>query len=185
MSETNQPIEDSVHQEELSESQEEIVALQQIEADILTIEPELLSRLDAPERKRLVAGIISVVTKRTTSIYQKFHSGPLPSPQTLKEYGSVVESAPERIIQQFELQADHRRKMEDKVISAQLGESKTGQWMGFILGLLFLGVSAGLILTGHEVSGTVLGTIDLVSLVALFVIGRKVQKEDLEEKDQD
>jgi hypothetical protein len=49
-------------------------------------------------------------------------------------------------------------------------------WAGlisaFVLALSFLGVSAWLIFAGHEVSGTILGTVDLVALVTVFITGR-------------
>lgn len=167
------------------ESEEELIEIDQIEQAMLKVDPDLISRFNEPERKRLIAGLVGVVTQRTISIISRVHSGPLPAPQTLKEYGDVVQSAPERIIQQFELQANHRRQLEDKVITAQLKESGVGQWMGFIICFLFLGVSAALILSGHDVSGTILGTVDIVALVSLFVLGKRSQKEDLSEKDKE
>jgi hypothetical protein len=49
-------------------------------------------------------------------------------------------------------------------------------WAGlisaFIITLAFLSVSGWLIFTGHEVSGTILGTVDIVGLVTVFVTGR-------------
>jgi hypothetical protein len=49
-------------------------------------------------------------------------------------------------------------------------------WVGmitaFTLALAFLGVSAWLISTGHEVSGTILGTVDLVALTTVFITRR-------------
>jgi hypothetical protein len=49
-------------------------------------------------------------------------------------------------------------------------------WAGlttaFILALSFLGVSAWLIYSGFGVGGTILGTVDLVALVTVFITGR-------------
>lgn len=46
-------------------------------------------------------------------------------------------------------------------------------WAGivsaFLLSVAFLVVAGWLILGDHEVSGTILGTVDLVSLVAIFI----------------
>ncbi len=44
---------------------------------------------------------------------------------------------------------------------------------GLIVALAFLGVSGWLISDGHELAGSILGTVDLVALVTVFVIGRK------------
>lgn len=48
----------------------------------------------------------------------------------------------------------------------------TGLIMAFILALSFLAVSAWLINSGNAVSGTIIGTVDLVALVTVFITGR-------------
>jgi uncharacterized membrane protein len=49
--------------------------------------------------------------------------------------------------------------------------SNVGQLFGFIIALAFLLVSAWLINGGHEVAGVILGSVDLVALVTVFVYG--------------
>ncbi len=59
---------------------------------------------------------------------------------------------------------------------ARVRRSTMGLVAGFAIAILFLAGSVWLVSEGHGVEGTVLGTIDLVALVALvalFVIGRK------------
>ena len=55
-------------------------------------------------------------------------------------------------------------------------------WAGltaaFTLALSFLGVSAWLIYYGHEVGGTILGTVDLVALVTVFITGRAIGRAE-------
>jgi hypothetical protein len=48
-----------------------------------------------------------------------------------------------------------------------------GLTAGFLVTLAFLGVAGWLINGDHEWSGTVLGSVDLVALVTVFVLGRK------------
>ena len=50
--------------------------------------------------------------------------------------------------------------------------SYAGLVSAFILALTFLGAATSLIFCGHEVGGTVLGTVDLVALVTVFITGR-------------
>ena len=51
------------------------------------------------------------------------------------------------------------------------------QWAGLVFGFLvtlaFLAVATYLIQNGHDVAGTILGSVDLVALVAVFVAGRR------------
>ncbi|MET9002745.1 hypothetical protein [Amycolatopsis sp. NPDC004169] len=53
-------------------------------------------------------------------------------------------------------------------------------WVGmifaFVLAVLFLAASVLLIMNDHEVSGTILGTVDLVALVTVFIMGRQGAK---------
>jgi hypothetical protein len=53
------------------------------------------------------------------------------------------------------------------------------EWWGLIFGLVitlsFLGCATYIILQGQPVAGTILGSIDLVALVAIFVLRRKQQ----------
>ena len=54
--------------------------------------------------------------------------------------------------------------------------------MGFIIAVLVLGCAFGAIALGHSVSGTILGSIDLVALVSVFVYGKTSQRTDLSAK---
>jgi hypothetical protein len=51
--------------------------------------------------------------------------------------------------------------------------AQRGQLFGFLIAMLFLGASTAVVLAGHDVAGTILGTIDLVALVTVFVVGRR------------
>jgi hypothetical protein len=49
----------------------------------------------------------------------------------------------------------------------------TGLFLGFVTAMAFLAVSAWLISGGQPVAGTILGSVDLVALVTVFVVGRR------------
>jgi len=55
-------------------------------------------------------------------------------------------------------------------------------WLGFIIAILFLGVSAGLIAADRQVAGVILGSVDLTALVGVFVFGRIDQRRERVEK---
>lgn len=46
-----------------------------------------------------------------------------------------------------------------------------GQWSGLLVALCVICCSTFLVAGGHEISGTVLGTVDVVALVARFLSG--------------
>ena len=77
-----------------------------------------------------------------------------------------------------QLPAGTLEKLVEHQMSMERAELRL-EWAGLIsaltIALSFLAVSAGLIVGGHEVSGTLLGTVDLVALATVFVKGRQQQ----------
>ena len=72
-------------------------------------------------------------------------------------------------VQRLEKLLDHQMTLERR----QQNLEWAGLISALIIALSFLAVSAGLIAAGHEVGGTVMGTVDLVALVSVFVVGRR------------
>jgi len=53
-------------------------------------------------------------------------SGPVPSPEMLREYGNILENGAERVFRMAEAQAVHRREMERIVLLGGVGSSSWG-----------------------------------------------------------
>ncbi len=136
------------------------------------LKEELKAVPDEQKRQRIAALISETI----------LHIGPLPAPETLGQYNDVLPGLAERIVKMTENQNNHRIKQEDKVISSQVFLSKRGQLFGFILAIIFFFVAGFLGYTGHDWIAGELGTIDVVGLVAVFVLGRKQQTKELKEK---
>ncbi len=134
-----------------------------------------LNDMPEPQRKAVEAIMVGMSVKR------RFR-GPLPSPEMLKEYEQALPGCAERIVSQFEKQAQHRMDMEKKVIPEDQRQSSVGQIFGFILALTFLLVAGILIYYDHDTAGTILGTVDLVALVSIFVIGKYHQRREDQDK---
>lgn len=63
-------------------------------------------------------------------------------------------------------------RLQEREMTFRHVQTYLGLATGLLISFAFLGTSAWLIVTGHEVSGTVLGTVDLVALATVFVTGR-------------
>lgn len=72
-----------------------------------------------------------------------------------------------------ETQQEHRIAIEKISVDRSFDEAKLGQIFGFIIALAFLIASTYIIAIGQPVAGTILGAVDLVTLVAVFVYGRQ------------
>ena len=110
--------------------------------------------------------------------------GPIPPPELLKAYNEIVPDGANRIFVMAEKQSSHRIELESIVIN---GDNKRANWglaTGFTIGIVMIVLSFILVLYGHDVSGTVLGSIDLTALVGLFVYGRHVKVKELQRRDE-
>src|SRR3990172_9810621 len=130
----------------------------------ITEDPEI------PEtKKKKILGVIRAITISRSSSF----SGPIPPPEILKGCNEVVKDGGERIVVMAEKQSGHRIDLENYAIKEELKQSRLGQVCGFVLGLVGLILATILALLGHEGIAGIFGTITIVGLVTVFVIGKK------------
>ena len=131
----------------------------------------IIHDLPEPQQKAIQAILLVISSKKET------YKSPMPTPDILNGYNKVIPNGADRILIMVENQSDHRMRMESITITRELNQSGRGQNYGLIISLSFLAVSAALIYTGHDLAGTFLGTIDLIGLVSVFILGKFYQKK--------
>lgn len=114
---------------------------------------------------------------------REIHSGPLPSPRTLKEYGEIDNNFPRVIVESFERQNNHRIEMEKRITESSIQNEKIGMILAFILA--FIGLMGGLALSYFDKIGAGITTFiaSLASLVGIFIYGKYQQSKELKMKD--
>lgn len=117
-------------------------------------------------------------------VQASFLSGPLPHPDILAKYSTVVTNGAERLMQMAENQQTHRHDLEKAVIHGNVRSEKRGQIFGLIVSVLGLAAATYLTAIGKQVVGGIIGTVDLVSLASVFVIGKTKQRSELAAKNQ-
>lgn len=117
------------------------------------------------------------VKKVVQAVSQHF-SGPVPPPHILGEYDDVQKGFAERIVMMAEKEQMHRHSIENRALQASIGTEKRGQKYAYVLSLLILFGSMGLIYSGREISGSILAGSTLIGLAYVFITGRK--REDSE-----
>jgi uncharacterized membrane protein len=105
--------------------------------------------------------------------------GPLPHPRTLAEYEQVMPGTGERILKQWETESDHRRRLErdDRETQRESEERQVtyqgrGQWLGFGIAMGGLVVAGLGVLCGMQVAASIIGGVDLVAVITIFVKAR-------------
>lgn len=111
------------------------------------------------------------------------HSGPIPSPEKLEKYDDVLPGAADRIIKMAEKQQLHRFSLEESSIRRQFNQSGTGQWLAALIALAFLAGSIYLGINDHDWLAGVLGGATIISLVTVFITGKKHIARSLKEKE--
>lgn len=146
--------------------------LEKLEEILTSEDPEAFKDITDEKKKELLK-LFSF-----TLIKQSSHSGPLPSPESLDKYNSIIPNGGDRIMKMAENQQEHRMAIEKKVITSQSNQSILGQIFGLIIGVL--GIVGGVILGiyGNPYVGGVIGGGTVVSLVTVFVLGKKYQKKE-------
>ena len=109
-------------------------------------------------------------------------SGPLPPPDILARYNDAVPEGAERIIAMAERQAAHRMALESRVVDADIKRSNWGLGAGLVVALAGLFLAFLMVDRGNAVAGTVVGSLDLSGLVALFVYGTVSRRSERQQR---
>jgi len=97
----------------------------------------------------------------------------MPPAHVLNTYNTAFPDGAARVFDMLIQQYRHAWLLEEKAQPEWQRQSRRGQLYGLIIALSFLAAAVILICLGHGIYGTVLGTVDLVALVTVFVIGRQ------------
>lgn len=102
--------------------------------------------------------------------------GPLPAPETLREYDRICPGAADRIIKLAESEAAHRRDLEKSYMKLQAEDLKAnrrqlrrGQYAGLAVALVGIAGGVWAMTHGAQISGSILSGSTLVALVGAFL----------------
>lgn len=134
------------------------------EEEVLTPEVVKVIKDLSPEKREIIVRAITI---------SKHSSGPLPDGETIRIYSEVIPNGGDRLMSNVEKQLDHRFNLENKSVDRSFNQSSTGQWLGFVVVLLFGLIAWDLAKSGHDTVAGVIASIDLVGLAIAFIVGRK------------
>ncbi|PHM61140.1 DUF2335 domain-containing protein [Xenorhabdus ishibashii] len=97
-----------------------------------------------------------------------------PSPEVLKSYESILPGYAERIFTLREKEQFFQHEKQNKALDGLINRDKRGQWMGFFITIFILIIATVFAFKGEMLFAGTLITIDLVGLVSVFAIGRKL-----------
>ncbi|MHB8710486.1 MAG: DUF2335 domain-containing protein [Minisyncoccota bacterium] len=105
-------------------------------------------------------------------------SGPLPPPEILRGYESVLPGLADRIVKMAENQSVHRQRLESRVIWFDGVRSSLGLVFGLIIALAGIVAGTYLILNGNDTAGLASLIIPLGVIVSAFVYQKRKGSRD-------
>lgn len=141
--------------------------------------PKALDAVTKEKRKDLSA--FSVVRAEVSTV----RCGPLPCPDDLAAYNTIIPDGAHRIMQMAEAQSAHRIEIEKVVITSQQAQATRGQWFGFLIGLAGLGCGTTAAMLGQPWARASIAGTTLVGLVSAFLFGRQKVSRTLAERRPD
>ena len=110
-------------------------------------------------------------------------SGPIPPPQILQQYNSIIPDAAERIIRMAEKQSDHRMDLERKVVSSNILKSYLGMIVAAVIAIFGLYAAIEISIKGNSpwTAGIVVA-LDLGGIIYVAISNNLAQKQEREKR---
>src|SRR5690349_10580998 len=87
----------------------------------------------------------------TSVHHESIFLGPLPPPEALAQYERVLPGAADRIMTMAEKQADHRQKLERRVVGSNTFNERLGMILAFIVVISLMGFGGFLIYSNKSI----------------------------------
>lgn len=157
---------------ESANTTERSIELKEIEQELVAINPEMgnvLKSLNKSKREAIL---------RTTSLVIKQHSGPLPDPDTLRDYAELIPNGAERIMIMAEKQQSHGMDMERTALRRASFQHLLGQIFAFVLAGFAIWFGYELTNRGFEKVGVTIFATTIGIILYAFVLGRRAKKNE-------
>jgi uncharacterized membrane protein len=110
-------------------------------------------------------------------------SGPLPPPEVLRGYESILPGLADRVVRMAENQSTHRQRLESRVIWFDGIRSSLGLVFGFVIALAGIVGGVYLILSGNSITGLASLVVPLGVIVGAFIYQKREESEDNAEEE--
>jgi uncharacterized membrane protein len=107
---------------------------------------------------------------------EQFHAGPLPTPETLREYDGVVPGLANAIIGQWQGETAHRQQLEGVIVAHQIQTQSRGQMIAAAIGLITVIGGIVLLAMGKSIVGLSALLTPIALIAAAFIYGEVKQR---------
>lgn len=104
--------------------------------------------------------------------------GPIPPPDVLQQYNSIIPNAAERIIRMAEKQSDHRMDLEKKVVYSNIKKSYVSMGLATSIALYGLYIAKEIAINGNPAMATAIIALDIGGLISVAIYNVRTQKAE-------
>lgn len=145
-----------------------------VEANDSELATEIARRIESIVPRNQQAQVVAQVV----SIFQQERfSGPIAHPRHLREYEEILPGSAERIVQMAEESLKHRHELQNRVMQADMDDTRAGRNYGFIsLVVLAIGAAFCIWMGNTTGAGLFLGA-GTLGAIGKFIDGRSKPKD--------
>ncbi len=110
----------------------------------------------------------------------RFFSGPLPPSDELKKYAEISPQFPDRIFSMAEKEQEHRHRLEERRLGAQIRITGAGQVFGFLLAVGIIGLAGALLFYDKKIEGLISLAAGLGTLIGPFIYRARRERRQTE-----
>lgn len=115
---------------------------------------------------------------------QSSYSSPLPPPEIIEGYEKILPGSADRILTMTEKQGEHRRKLEESVVTSDIKRSNLGLWLAAGVTTIIVLCATYLAVNGRETTAGIMVGTAMVTLSGNFIYGSIARKNERIEKQQ-
>lgn len=127
-----------------------------------------------PENNPPARPSATITTTATASSFE----GPIPPPQVLQQYNSIVPGAAERILLMAEKQSDHRMDLEKRVVYSNIKKSYVGMGLATVIALYGLYIAKEIAINGNPATAGIIAALDIGGLISIAIYNVQSQKSE-------
>lgn len=131
--------------------------------------------------------IVTAATNKAVRVAIKgeMFSGPLPKPEHLKQYGAILPSAPQDILNEFKANGKHVRECEKLALKGAIARDLVSQIFALLLAVLAIGLAIWMTILGHDKVAIALIVLTGSGLVIPFLGFKSKKKTETSDKDDE
>lgn len=108
------------------------------------------------------------------------YHGPIPPAAELKRYNEIQHGFADRILKLAENEAEFRHRITQDALTKDFNYKIRGQICALTIAIIALGVAAICAISGNQWAASIIGGLDIVGLISVFIVNKFIPDDPTE-----